>query len=102
MTSPGITDEMVNKFNGAFYCAGRDGAGHVESIRIGLQAVAPMILEANNPTLGMLRAAYLAGWEASAEGYNAEHGCDSPLTNGAWLARADEKITAIRALKGGE
>jgi triacylglycerol esterase/lipase EstA (alpha/beta hydrolase family) len=42
-----ITDEMVNKFNGAFYCAGRDGAGHVESIRIGLQAVTPMMLLAD-------------------------------------------------------
>jgi hypothetical protein len=38
-----ITDEMVNKFGGAYYCAGRDEKGHVESIREGLTAVTPLI-----------------------------------------------------------
>ena len=95
-----VNNEMVDRACQAFDAACEDQIViHFESMRAALEAVAPMILEANKPTLGMLRAAYLAGWEASAEGYNAEHGCNDPLTSGKWLARADKKITAIRALK---
>jgi hypothetical protein len=38
-----IDDEMVNKFNAHFYCAGREGRGHVEAIREGLAAILPAI-----------------------------------------------------------
>jgi len=44
-----------------------------------------------------LEAAYLAGFNASGEGYNGEYGIDCPEENAIWKKDRDNALTAIRA-----
>lgn len=48
----------------------------------------------------MAKAAYLAGFNASGEGYNAEYGIDSRETDERWLANRDEALVSYRNREG--
>ncbi len=45
----------------------------------------------------LLQAAYLAGFMASAEGWNGEHPCIDYAQDEYWLKRRDEALAALRA-----